>query len=188
MNFVSTHDTQRGITKLAGPEIGQNGRRWQFENNILNQDEYNVGSKLLKLAYLTLYFLPGCPSIYYGDEIGMQGMKDPFNRACFDWDNMNQDLLTDFKNLGKIRNEYKEFLGDAKFDIIDCVDRFLLFKRTKDNKSLYICFNSSSEYVDITERVDKYLNSVIYHLNDEENMYQDGRIILSPYDGLVFLG
>ena len=188
MNFVSTHDTQRGITKLAGPEIGQNGRHWQFENNQLSPEEYEVGARLLKLAYLTLYFLPGCPSIYYGDEIGMQGMKDPFNRACFDWDNMNQDLLTDFINLGKIRHEYKDFLGDAKFDIIACLDRFLLFKRTKDEKSIYICFNSSNEYMDITEKVDQYINKVIYHLNDEENMYQEGKIILSPYDGLVFEG
>ncbi len=188
MNFVSTHDTQRGITKLAGPEIGQNGRHWQFENNKLTPEEAEVGAKLLKLAYLTLYFLPGCPSIYYGDEIGMQGMKDPFNRACFEWDNMKEDILSDFVNLGKIRTEYKDFLADADFDIIECIDRFLLFKRTKNGKSLYICFNSSTEYMDITEKVDKYIKKVSYHLNDEENMYQEDKIILSPYDGLVFEG
>ena len=63
-----------------------------------------------------------------------------------------------------------------------------IFKRTKDEKSIYICFNSSNEYMDITEKVDQYINKVIYHLNDEENMYQEGKIILSPYDGLVFEG
>ena len=188
MNFVSTHDTQRGITKLAGPEIEQNGRHWQLDNNKLSPEDYEVGARLLKLAYFTMFFLPGSPSIYYGDEIGMQGMKDPFNRACFEWDNINEDLLTDFINFGKIRSDNKDFLADAAFDIIECADRFLLFKRTKNGKSLHICFNSSSEYMDITDKVDKYINKVIYHLNDEENMYQEDKIILSPYDGIVFWG
>ena len=42
--------------------------------------------------------------------------------------------------------------------------------------------------MDITEKIDKYIEKVSYHLNDEENMYQEDKIILSPYDGLVFEG
>ena len=38
---------------------------------------------LLKMAYVIQATVPGIPSIYYGDEVGMEGYKDPFNRLLF---------------------------------------------------------------------------------------------------------
>ena len=35
----------------------------------------------LRMAYAIIYTLPGVPCLYYGDEIGMQGYRDPFNRG-----------------------------------------------------------------------------------------------------------
>ena len=40
---------------------------------------------LVRLAYLTLFSYPGLPSIYYGDEIGLEGGKDPACRGAFPW-------------------------------------------------------------------------------------------------------
>ena len=48
---------------------------------------------MMKMASLIQFTLPGVPSVYYGDEVGMQGMKDPFNRGCMQWDNKNTELL-----------------------------------------------------------------------------------------------
>ena len=45
----------------------------------LTPEQYENGRRLMTLAYAMIFTLPGIPSIYYGDEIGMQGYKDPFN-------------------------------------------------------------------------------------------------------------
>ena len=50
---------------------------------------------------------PGAPSIYYGDEIGMQGGHDPANRAAFPWhdtDSWDHDLLGYFQRLISLRS------------------------------------------------------------------------------------
>ena len=44
------------------------------------------------MAYAIIYTLPGVPCLYYGDEIGMQGYRDPFNRAYFDWNSTERRL------------------------------------------------------------------------------------------------
>ena len=43
------------------------------------------GAELLKLAVVLLYCFPGSPTVFYGDEAGMQGFEDPLNRGTFPW-------------------------------------------------------------------------------------------------------
>ena len=83
MNHIGTHDTERAITRLAGESAQGKDRSWQHSHNQLSDYDYLKGVSMMKLASLIQYTLPGVPSLYYGDEAGMQGMKDPFNRACF---------------------------------------------------------------------------------------------------------
>jgi glycosidase len=64
---LGTHDTERVITALNG--------------NILK----------VKLAFLFQFSYPGCPSIYYGDEVGLDGGKDPENRKTFPWNEFSWD-------------------------------------------------------------------------------------------------
>lgn len=49
----------------------------------------------LKMAMFLQFALPGVPSIYYGDEAGMTGGTDPYNRGSFPWGKGNAPL-TDF--------------------------------------------------------------------------------------------
>ncbi len=48
-------------------------------------------TKKLKLALLFQMAFPGAPAIYYGDEIGMEGDKDPDSRRAFPWRESNWD-------------------------------------------------------------------------------------------------
>jgi cyclomaltodextrinase / maltogenic alpha-amylase / neopullulanase len=59
----------------------------------------------LRLATLFQTTYPGAPSIYYGDEIGMAGGHDPFNRAAFPWETQawNTELLHDFQKYIALR-------------------------------------------------------------------------------------
>lgn len=151
MNFISTHDTVRGITKLAGPEVNGNSRQWQAEHNHMSREEYILGRKRLLLAYTLIFFLPGIPSIYYGDEVGMQGMPDPYCRGCFPWERIDKKILRAFKRLCAVRHKYRDFLAEAEFDIITAEEKFFVFERTFENKRIRIALNFSQEERNITE-------------------------------------
>jgi neopullulanase len=62
LNLIDTHDTPRFLSMTSG----------------------DVAS--LRLATILQMTLPGAPSIYYGDEIGMRGEQDPGCRGAFPWD------------------------------------------------------------------------------------------------------
>ena len=149
MNFLSTHDTVRAITKLAGPETDDHDRKWQREHNTLSPEEYQIGRERLKVAYTILFMLPGIPSIYYGDEIGMSGMKDPFNRACMNWDDPDKELLQFFQGLCYFRSNNKDHLAEASFKIVTCEDRYLVLDRTMNGKTLRLISNTSKFEIDV---------------------------------------
>ena len=71
MNFLSTHDTERILTRLAGEDVGWHDREWQAER-YLSPEQYVYGLSLLKCAMVLQFFLPGVPCIYYGDEAGLE--------------------------------------------------------------------------------------------------------------------
>lgn len=204
MNFLSTHDTVRAITKLAGPEVDNNSREWQANNNFLSKKDYLLGRARLMLAYVAIFFLPGIPSIYYGDEIGMEGMKDPFCRACFTWDHIDKKILRFFKRLCATRYGKSDFLAEAEFDIVVCEGSFLVYERTLDEKKLRVFLNFSENEKDITELFEKYEMedssarglveepNIIFQIKTKQKddvVRQDSngnkRVILSGYNGIV---
>ena len=99
---ITKHDTPRILTALAGEDSLGKGRQWQSTHS-LTYAQKQKGMEMLRLASLLQFTLPGVPSIYYGDEIGMQGYSDPFNRRFFDWEHRNEALLEWYKTLGKLR-------------------------------------------------------------------------------------
>jgi glycosidase len=102
MNLLGTHDTERILTRLAGAPCGTHDRQWQSEQ-WLNPAQHIYGVMLERMAATMQYTLPGFPSLYYGDEAGMEGYKDPFNRRGMTWDNINTDLHAWYTWLGHLR-------------------------------------------------------------------------------------
>ena len=102
MNFLGTHDTERVLTALAGAPRGDKTNA-ELSRLCMDAEEREVGIRRLKAAYTILSTLPGVPSIFYGDEAGLEGYGDPFNRKPFPWHNINDDILSAVQNLGKMR-------------------------------------------------------------------------------------
>ncbi len=167
MNFLSTHDTVRAITKLAGPEADDHDRPWQEEHNFLTEEQYFIGRERLKIAYAIIFMLPGIPSIYYGDEIGMQGMKDPFNRQCMDWDNPDTELLHFFEGLCQFRYDNGDFLSKANFKIVTCEDRYLVMERYEEKRTLRLIVNTSKYDRNISEELVSKKAKIVFKSNDE---------------------
>lgn len=148
MNHIGTHDTQRAITRLAGADPDGYDREWQHEHNMLDEYAYFKGISMMKMASLIQFTLPGVPSIYYGDEVGMQGMKDPFNRACMLWDKQNTELLSWYKKLGQIRRGCKS-LVDGEFNVVYSSDCTIAYSRDTEKSSCLVAVNNSNQAVKI---------------------------------------
>ena len=94
----------------------------------------------LKAASLLQYTLYGVPSVYYGDEIGMQGFFDPLNRRYFEWDNINDEILSWYRLLGKIRTENNVFKC-GKVQEVYGSNGFYSFIRQYKMEKLFIVLN-----------------------------------------------
>lgn len=175
MNHIGTHDTERAITRLAGENCEGYGRHWQHEHNKLSDYDYYRGVSMMKIASLIQYTLPGVPSLYYGDEIGMQGMKDPFNRACMDWYEPNTELHRWYKRLGEIRRGCKAF-ERGNFVPVYCSYKTVAYLRSGDNNEVLVAVNLDENAVDIN--VGSRWDNAYYFF---ESTVQNGNLHLEPF-------
>ena len=180
MNFLSSHDTVRAITKLAGPEVDNHDKAWQNSHDNLSREEYKLGRERLMISYLMIYFLPGVPSIFYGDEVGLSGQKDPFCRKCYPWNRRDKKLLRFFKQLGKMRKQNKTFFGEADFEVIRVSDEICVLERRTENKKLVLIINRTDRILDIPEDIRK-LGSVKVVFVTKKTLENK----IAPYSGVI---
>ncbi|WP_410512343.1 S-layer homology domain-containing protein [Paenibacillus sp. BR2-3] len=120
LNLVGSHDTTRNITKLDYP---------QYEENRLGmaQDATETARKLQELTAIFQMGYPGAPTIYYGDEVGLEGTKDPDSRRTFPWERVSENhgeftgvgkyasLFNVYQKAAEVRNDNEVFrTGDIK--------------------------------------------------------------------------
>ncbi len=157
MNHIGTHDTERAITLLAGEPLNGNDRQWQNSHR-LSDYQYVLGVFKLKLATLMQFTLPGVPSIYYGDEAGMQGYKDPFNRGTFPWGKEDKSLQDWHRELSKLRQDYDVF-KDGKLRTVyagNCILAYERYKKTDDGEDvILVALNSSDRYMALNLKTDE---------------------------------
>lgn len=115
LTLLDSHDTVRVINALAGVNTVGWNKKMQRDYR-LSAADYRRAKDKLYIAATLQYLLPGMPSIYYGDEVGMQGFADPINRRPYPWDNQNEELLSFYRTLGSIRAHYANILrGSIRF-------------------------------------------------------------------------
>lgn len=105
MNLLSTHDTVRALTMLGGAPDRDALTRIEQAAFTLRPDQLAQGRARLLLACALQMAMPGAPCIYYGDEAGMTGMADPFNRGTYPWGNEDTGLLAYYRALTRARRE-----------------------------------------------------------------------------------
>ncbi len=170
MNHIGSHDTARILTRLGTEENGN--REWQA-TRFLSEQEYESAKKRLALAALLQFTLPGVPSIYYGDEAGMQGYGDPFCRGGYPWGKEDNEILEFYRTLGKIRRECSAF-REGEFVPHLCRLGLFSFERVDNNESVFVAVNRWCEE-ELLPLPEGYENAVA--LLGE---IRDGNIILPP--------
>jgi len=119
-NFLGTHDTERLFTKVG------------------------FNTLKAKLAFLLLFSIPGVPSIYYGDEVGLQGEKDPDCRRTFSWDQStwNLELYYWVQSLVSLRKKFVALRhGDFGSIFLDKSKGIYAFSRGIENEKILVVMN-----------------------------------------------
>ena len=145
LNFLSTHDTERALTVIADEPANGRGRAWQSGRSVTG-DAYEEGMLRLRMAYAIIYTLPGVPCLYYGDEIGMQGYRDPFNRAFYCWDSHEERLRPVLAQLAQLRHTCEAFRTGA-LRVLRAEGGVLHYQRVGELETAEIIVNRSEHII-----------------------------------------
>lgn len=147
MNFLSTHDTPRILTLLGGePTPADKAERAAAQ---LSPAGRELARRRLMLGALLLYTFPGSPTVYYGDEAGMEGYEDPLNRRAFPWGAEDEELLRWYRKLGQLRGGRPSLQrGDICFLYAD--GSGLALRRQWDGEVTTAAMNSGKEPLTMT--------------------------------------
>jgi glycosidase len=157
MNLLGTHDTQRILTVLG--EIGNDVSdipNSELVHRTLTPEQRERAIKLQRIAATVQYTVYGVPSVFYGDEAGLEGYDDPFCRKTFPWGRECAELLEFYRTLGKIRQENRVF-ADGEFCIDRCEGSVIVYTRYNDEQTITVAVNVSDF-------------PVAYELNDKRDL------------------
>ncbi len=168
-NLLGSHDTERVITLLEGD------------------------LRKLRLAYLFQFAYPGIPAIYYGDEIGLEGGKDPDCRRAFPW-NMEQwdtGLRNWVKALIAIRKTSLALqMGDFQPLYACDTPPCYAFARVLKGEKIIVAMNASAERATLTIPTGGLGlddGPILYSLLDDRQLTVENGLIslsLEPFSGV----
>lgn len=147
MNLLSSHDLDRIRTALATDVTVRSLTREQQLQLEFTDEAYEKAVALEKLAATVQFAIPGVPCLYYGDEQGMTGLCDPFNRLPFREDTENTGLQEFYSGLISVRNG-SDALKNGKAEFIPLsADVLAILRYTEENAALAI-INRGAEAFD----------------------------------------
>ena len=141
MNLLGTHDTDRILT-ILGCEPSEGKSNATLAGLRMDNGRRYYAVKKLMSAYTVLATIPGIPTIFYGDEAGLEGYRDPFNRMPYPWGREEKILLEHYKALGQIRSKNSVY-KKGEFKLIHLDESLLVFSRKSKGFDFVTVLNNS---------------------------------------------
>lgn len=202
MNLIGTHDVPRILTILGEAPPEQQLLQSQKERYKLPESQKELGIARLKLLSLIQMTFPGVPSIYYGDEAGLEGYGDPLNRGTYPWGNENHELLEWYKTITSVRNKYDVFStgewipiyfeGDA-YGYVRRIEngRDIFGGKCENNTALVLVNRSKDSKCYISVNIGNLVKGIMYDLLEDCKAVDlaEGRLdmILEPLQGKLYI-
>lgn len=186
MNFTSTHDISRAI-ELFACNVFNPQAEWAWDMDYgnasdfvkfhtLSKEEYEYGKMVLMSYVVALAFFPGIFSIFYGDEVGLQGLHNLANRVAFPWGKGDLQLLSYFRDLIEARNGY-HFLKYADCVVHEISEKHFIFERTLNEDKILVIVSRSHHCSEIN--VPEGFTTIFKNRDDCSQSF------LPPYGALV---
>ncbi|MCE4539219.1 glycoside hydrolase family 13 protein [Pelomonas sp. P7] len=175
MNLLSTHDQPRALHHLG------------------EDRDLALAKQRLRLAVFFQMTYPGAPAIYYGDEVGLGGGEDPFNRAPYPWaDEGGQPdaaLLADFKRLTRLRHDQPMLRHGRLGPPLHVDDHVVVLARQDGDRWAITATNNSPQARTVKFALPMPAERLLDALGGPAVAVQDGEVLLtvSPLFGRVLL-
>lgn len=184
MNFLGTHDTPRILTLLGAEHIP--AAKEERAAYALSPAQLARGKARLRLAGMLLYGFPGSPTLFYGDEAGMQGFEDPLNRGTYPWGREDTGLLDFFRALGRLRKERRS-LQSGSLTYIYAQGGGLVITREHEGETTMVALNAGDEALTLTLPWPR--GTAEDGLTGQRFLAVNGQLRLSlpPLDGVVLI-
>ncbi len=115
MNIIGSHDTIRILTLLGDAPAEERLTKTEQRSFRLSSKARQLGIQRLKLLSLSQMTFPGVPCVYYGDEAGVEGYADPYNRGTYPWGQEDVEIMAWYQRVLRMRAEYEVLqTGDFK--------------------------------------------------------------------------
>lgn len=136
MNHIGTHDTCRVLNRLGTLDGYYSDSLNRYPGG-MTEEETARGKRLLKMISSMQFTLPGVPCVYYGDEAGLDGGEDPFNRGCYPWEKEDKELIEHYAFLGRLRKEHGVF-RDGSFVPVSSVLGCVAYERRGEERIMTV--------------------------------------------------
>ncbi len=144
MNVLGTHDTKRILTLLGDPTAGEGCTNAELSCKHLSPEARTAALRRLRLASALQFTVFGVPSIYYGDEAGMEGYHDPFCRFPYPWGHEDTDLQSHYRALGALRRRHRS-LKEGDFRFLSISEHAVAYERSTKGDRLRIFANMGED-------------------------------------------
>lgn len=147
LNILGTHDTPRILTLLGAEHVPDTkDARAAYR---LSPEERQKGEARLRVGEMLLYCFPGSPTVYYGDEAGMEGFEDPLNRKTYPWSRQDRALLDFFCSLGQLRR-HRPSLQDGDLTYVYAQGGALVLRRQLGDEITVAALNARETAVEVS--------------------------------------
>lgn len=143
LNLLGSHDRERLFTMLGDAPDPDTLSEEECAAFRLDEGHASLAMSRLWLTVLLQMTLPGVPCVYYGDERGMEGFRDPYNRAAFPWDGGRMDCATVFRNAIAVRKALPVLTTGDFEPFADGEDVFGFWRRGEDGECVCVLANAS---------------------------------------------
>lgn len=143
LNLIGSHDVPRVLT-ILGEGKGEPLREVEKEKLRLSPEKRRLGIMRLKLLSLVQMTFPGVPAVYYGDEAGMEGYADPFNRGPYPWGHEDRELFNWYKKIISLRNR-SEALRRGEWHLLYAQDDIYGYLRKWHTEMMAVIVNRNSK-------------------------------------------
>ena len=144
MNLLGTHDTERILSVLGEGHEGCEEENKVLATRKLSKEAREKAIRLLFVAAVLQYTVYGVPSVFYGDEAGLEGYHDPFCRRPYPWHDQEERLLEFYRKLGEIRARETVF-ADGDFKLLFAKGKQIAFSRTNGDACVLIAVNADEQ-------------------------------------------
>ena len=145
MNLLGTHDTERFLTRLGDGGKGEDCTNAQLAHMRLSEGERSLAKRKMMIAAALQFTAFGVPSVYYGDEAGLEGYHDPFCRMPFPWGREDADLQAHYRALGALRRRCSA-LADGDFRFTCCKKDAFAYERVGKDSRLLVIANMGADW------------------------------------------